>query len=277
MLSSIRVRFVRGEEVKYISHLDLMKMFERALRRSKIPIAYSQGFNPHPHMVFGLPLSVGVTSESEYADFELETDIDSGEFTQRLNQNLPKGIEVVDAKKNNTTSNIMAQVAGASYEVLVLADSKIGIEDLKYKLDEFLKNEQIFVEKESKGKIKKIDIRPMIYNADVNSAGNAPISEDPQANITENRCKNPWILRYVEILEAEDDLFKQSNESAVFCFSMLLAAGSMANLKPEFVITAFGRRSGISFDILKIHRSGLFTGSKEKLTDPLGGHVLLSI
>jgi len=104
-------------------------MFERAVRRSNIPIAYSKGFNPHPHIVFGLPLSVGVTSDSEYADFELEKDMKPEEFAQRLNQNLPEGVKIVEAKKNNTNSNIMAQVAGALYEVLVLADGKVEIED----------------------------------------------------------------------------------------------------------------------------------------------------
>ena len=67
----LRVKFTRGEEVKYISHLDMLKVFERALRRANIPIAYNKGFNPRPQIVFGLPLSVGVTSESEYADLEI--------------------------------------------------------------------------------------------------------------------------------------------------------------------------------------------------------------
>lgn len=276
-MSSIRVKFVRGEEVKYISHLDLMKMFERALRRSNIPIAYSQGFNPHPQMVFGLPLSVGVTSESEYADFELERDIEPNEFVRRLNPNLPVGIKIVSVKKKKTVSNIMASVAGASYEVLVSTNAEFGINDLRNKLVEFLKKEQIFIDKESKGKLKQIDIRPMIYSVAVSIGGDLAVDEITEDDSTEDRCKNPWILRYIDILKTEDDQFKQSNPSAVLCFTMLLAAGSVANLKPEFVVGAFDRFSGIGFDILKIHRSGLFTGSREKLMDPLDDHVLLSI
>ena len=86
---NLRVKFIRGEEIKFISHLDLMRVFERALRRSEIPVAYSKGFNPHPQMVFGLPLSVGVTSQCEYADFKIEDNIEPNEFIQRLNDNLP--------------------------------------------------------------------------------------------------------------------------------------------------------------------------------------------
>jgi radical SAM-linked protein len=63
-LYSIRVKFERSQEVKFISHLDMMKAFERALRRAGLPIGYSKGFNPHPLMVFGLPLSVGMTSQA---------------------------------------------------------------------------------------------------------------------------------------------------------------------------------------------------------------------
>ena len=70
-----------------------MKLFERALRRANIPIAYS-GFYPHPVMVFGLPLSVGVTSEAEYADFEFESKIDPLKFMENLNRELPAGISV---------------------------------------------------------------------------------------------------------------------------------------------------------------------------------------
>src|SRR5690242_15350351 len=73
-LANIRTKFRRSDEVKFISHLDLMKVFERAIRRARLPIAYSQGFNPHPGMVFGLPLSVGVTSDAEYGDFEITDD-----------------------------------------------------------------------------------------------------------------------------------------------------------------------------------------------------------
>lgn len=71
MLSRIRIKYIKGEQVKYISHLDILRTLNRVLKRAELPVAYSQGYNPHPLVSFGLPLSVGVTSEAEYADIDL--------------------------------------------------------------------------------------------------------------------------------------------------------------------------------------------------------------
>ena len=114
-MGKIRFKFIRGEQVKYISHLDLMRTFERAIRRANIPVRYSQGFNPHPSIVFGLPLSVGVTSEAEYADVEIDGELAPPVFLQQLNSQLPEGLKVTDAKESGAKSNIMASVAFASY------------------------------------------------------------------------------------------------------------------------------------------------------------------
>jgi len=277
-LSSVRVKFFRGEEVKFISHLDLMKMYERALRRSGVPIAYSQGFNPHPQMVFGLPLSVGVTSESEYADFELEGNMDPGEFMQRLNGSLPEGIRIVDAAVKKAGSNIMAAIAGASYDIMASTDSNLDMEVLKDKLRQFLDKEEIYVEKEAKGKIKQINIRPMIYNMEIGILEFDESSQSAPDGCSDIKlCNNPWLLRYVNVIKEEADFLKLKPPTAILCFKMLLAAGSAANLKPEFAIKAFADYSGCRFDILKIHRSGLFTGDKDKLTEPLSGRIILSI
>ena len=67
-MQRIRISFSRGEKVKYISHLDLMRLWERALRRASIPIAYSQGFSPHPKISIAAPLPIGVTSDGEFMD-----------------------------------------------------------------------------------------------------------------------------------------------------------------------------------------------------------------
>ena len=75
MAKALRFRFSRGQELKYIAHLDMLRVFERAIKRAKIPVAYTQGFNPRQKLVFGLPMSIGLTSESEYADIELVEDM----------------------------------------------------------------------------------------------------------------------------------------------------------------------------------------------------------
>jgi radical SAM-linked protein len=84
------VRYAREERVKYISHLDLMRTFQRALRRAHIPVAYSTGFNPHPRLAFASALAVGVTSSDEYMDTILEEPMVPGEFVARMNSVMPR-------------------------------------------------------------------------------------------------------------------------------------------------------------------------------------------
>jgi radical SAM-linked protein len=238
MLNSIRIKFIRGDEVKYISHLDLMKVFDRALRRSNISIAYSQGYNPHPQMVFGLPLSVGVTSNSEYADFEFPTCMQPDEFMERLNKQLPGGFRIVDAKVKLTKDNIMASIAGASYDVLVSASEKTGIDVLTEKIKEFLAKDVIIIKKESKKGIRDMDIKPMIYSLDIK--------------------------------EADKDIRYEN----LFIVTMLVSAGSVANLKPELLIFALDEELDKKIKIIEINRTGLYISKGGRIINPLQAEAL---
>jgi radical SAM-linked protein len=93
----IRIKYTKGDEVKFISHRDLMRVFQRAVRRANMPIAYSQGFNPHMKISWGQALKVGKTSDSESAELQLENWIKPQELRERLNAQLPKGIEILEA------------------------------------------------------------------------------------------------------------------------------------------------------------------------------------
>jgi radical SAM-linked protein len=171
-MNSIRIRFSRGEEVKFISHLDLMKVFERAIRRSGLPMAYSQGYNPHPQMVFGMPLSVGMTGSGEYADFELVSEVEPEIFVQELNEALPGAIRVTAAGIKKTKSNIMASIEGADYIMELFAREELAPEEAIRSFDSMLKQDIIPVVKESKGKdgrdtFKETDIRPLIISAEL--------------------------------------------------------------------------------------------------------------
>ncbi|MBI2910474.1 MAG: DUF2344 domain-containing protein [Chloroflexi bacterium] len=94
MLQRLRVTFARGEELKYISHLDLMRLWERAIRRAGLHLAYSQGFNPHPRISLAAPLAVGITSDAELADIYLERRVTPYLFMRSLDAQLPKGISL---------------------------------------------------------------------------------------------------------------------------------------------------------------------------------------
>ena len=96
-MKRIRVKYTKGEEIKFISHRDLMRLFQRAVRRAEIPIAYSQGFNPHMKISWGNALKVGQTSEGEYAELQIDGWIRPHELMAKLNPELPKGIEILEA------------------------------------------------------------------------------------------------------------------------------------------------------------------------------------
>ena len=96
-MQRIKIRYTKGEAVKYISHRDLMRAFQRAARRAEIPVAYSQGFNPHMKISWGNALKVGATSEGEFAEIQLEKWIKPQELMERLNRQLPPGLEILEA------------------------------------------------------------------------------------------------------------------------------------------------------------------------------------
>jgi radical SAM-linked protein len=96
-MQKIRVKYRKGEEVKFISHRDLMRAFQRALRRTGLPVAYSQGFNPHMKISWGNALKVGAVSDGEAAEVQFEGWIKPNELKELLNRQLPKGLEILEA------------------------------------------------------------------------------------------------------------------------------------------------------------------------------------
>jgi radical SAM-linked protein len=158
VLNKLRAKFKKGPNVKFISHLDTLRTFERALRRSMLPVSYSQGYNPRQQMTFGLPISVGVTSDSEYVEFNLDNKISPDKFIKILNENMPEGFMLLDAEYIESTQSLMASICFAEYEIQI--DGYLHLEKV---IDNFLKSQSILTKTERKGKIKEIDIRPDIH------------------------------------------------------------------------------------------------------------------
>ncbi len=164
MAKALRFKFFRGQELKYIAHLDILRVFERAIKRAKIPVAYTQGFNPRQKLVFGLPMSIGLTSESEFADIELSEDMEPQEFITQINKGLPEGLKVEEAVSRNTRDNIMNQITAARYEIVFEVKeprSRFEIDTMIYGL---LAEEEISVIKKSKKGPRPVNVRPLIYS-----------------------------------------------------------------------------------------------------------------
>ncbi len=114
----LRVRFKRGGEVKFISHLDLIRLWQRAFQRAKIPIAYSEGFSPHPRISLAAPLPIRVTSDAELMDIHLTKWVSPHFLTSALSQQLPSGIEILQAYSIAPNQpSLQAQVRFAEYQV----------------------------------------------------------------------------------------------------------------------------------------------------------------
>jgi radical SAM-linked protein len=119
----LRITFAKGKEIKYISHLDLMRLWERVLRRARVPLAYSLGFNPRPKIAIAAALPVGFTSRGEVMDVVLERRLSPRDFARRLVSQLPAGLELLSVEEvYPKLPSLQSQVRAAEYRVTVAWD-----------------------------------------------------------------------------------------------------------------------------------------------------------
>lgn len=150
-----RVYFDKFGEMKFISHLDLLRFFDRLLKKSQIPVKYSQGFHPRPKMSFGSPVSLGTEAYDELMDFELETPMSNEEVFKRLNSSNVVGFGVNKVEEVPRKSSIMEEYTVMIYEIE-------GSEEDISKLEELLNRDEIVEVKEKKGKIATRDLKVRI-------------------------------------------------------------------------------------------------------------------
>jgi radical SAM-linked protein len=161
MLQKIRVRFSRGEELKFISHLDLMRLWERALRRAGVPIAYSQGFSPHPQMSIAAPLSVGMTGEAELMDVVCSRPVTPQWFEDAVNRQLPAGIRVEQAFIIAATlPSLQSQVKFAEYSVKIA--TKKSSEETSRAISDLMALKTLPWQHQRDTGTKSYDLRPLI-------------------------------------------------------------------------------------------------------------------
>lgn len=161
-MQRFRVQFSKGEKVKYISHLDLIRVFERALRRADVPVAFSEGFNPHPKLSLASALRVGTTSETEILDIELARPMEPERFAAVLQKALPPGIDVIAVKSISTAAPAaMAAVNLARYRIEAALTADCPEEKVRAAIDAFLAADLVTVERETSKGRKKINIRSL--------------------------------------------------------------------------------------------------------------------
>ena len=153
----VRLQFSKGGNLRFIGHLDFLKVFQQAIGRSKLPVAYSQGFNPHMLLSFALPLPLGMTSQNDYADLTLEVAMPEDEIISRLNTHAPGGLIVTGAR----------EFSGPGAAALVMAADYTFLAELPVDSQSLLARETIVIPKKTKSGIKDTDIRPDILDISV--------------------------------------------------------------------------------------------------------------
>lgn len=153
--------FAKGEEVKYISHLDLVRLWERALRRAGVPLAYSQGFNPQPKITVAAPLPVGFTGRAELIDVLLAGPVDLPDFARKVQGTLPGGVELLVVEEIPLKAPALpALVRRAEYRASVEAEERA--EEMTERVAGLLAAEQLFRQRKKRGQMRKYDLRPLI-------------------------------------------------------------------------------------------------------------------
>jgi radical SAM-linked protein len=167
----LRVRFSRGEEVKYITHLDLMRLWERALRRAGIDVAYSEGFTPHAQLSLAAPLAVGVTSEGELLDVFLASRLTPLDFMRAIGKQMPAGIEALEVEEVGLrTPSLQSNLRAAEYEVSLPATlPEAGVWQA---VERFLAAESVPWEQVRDGEMRRYDIRALVQHLWLDSPKN---------------------------------------------------------------------------------------------------------
>ena len=174
MMDRIRFRYACGKELRYLSHLDLLRLFQRAMRRARLPLAYTLGFNPRPKLSLAAPLPVGVTASKEYGEIFLVEPVSPASFRQRLGEQLPKGLTLTGAVVVPVNEPPLASVVNAALYRAAWKSSRPAPTDtmLQKALDKLLAQPAIMIRRFGKsGKITRQNIRPYIFSAELLTSG----------------------------------------------------------------------------------------------------------
>lgn len=224
--------------MKYIGHLDTMRYFQKAIKRAEIDIAYSTGFSPHPIMSFALPLGVGVTSDGEYIDIQVNSLIPSKDAISLLNSVMADGFSVTEyVLLSDDSKKGMTLVGASDYEISINPEISFPLTKEQWlEAEEFINNSSsLEVMKESKKATKIVDIKPFIYS--------------------------------FKAIYDEDKVYNSK-------YIMRLGAGSKNNLKPDLLLSLIFNKYGLNFDknMIHIHRNELMDENMIPLKD-LGENV----
>lgn len=223
------IKFSKEGNIRFISHLDLLRLFKRSFKRASIKLVHSQGFNPHPKMSFAQPLSLGYTSSAEYLEFDAQDQYPTDLILEKISSLMPEGISILDCRELTVPGkSLAAMTESASYVIVIPAEPEATV-GLKEHVNRYNTKTAIYIMKHQKKSNKdvEIDIRPMIY-------------------------------------EINGEVYNND-----IMLTVTLAAGSTLNLSPEMVLASFCEFAGITYDRAEVSicRIGIYFTENQKVTN----------
>ncbi len=218
----IRIKFRKYGVMRFIGHLDIMRYFQKAIRRAEIDICYSEGFSPHQIMSFAAPLGVGITSDGEYLDIEVNTTRSSAESIRALNETMVEGVEITGyVQLPERAKTAMSIVAAADYNLFYKDgyECPASVEAFADGIRRFFTEpEEVLITKQTKKSEKVMDLKTLVYGFEVSEQDGKPV------------------------------------------FYLNLSTGSTDNLKPELVLSALYEFMGLSYEenAIQIHRKDVY-------------------
>lgn len=174
------IKFSKGSEIKFVSHLDIMRTIQRTFKRASLPVDYSQGFNPHMKLSIAQPLSVGMYSLGDYMDIEFKESVKEEDIEKRFNENstenlkLLKAIEIKELydKNGRKIPQAMAAIDAADYRIKIKYNDTDNLND---KINNILSLKEWNIIKKSKKGDKEVNIKPLVKEINLNIEGNCLI------------------------------------------------------------------------------------------------------
>lgn len=162
----LRIKYTKTGVLRFIGHLDVMRFFQKAIRRAKLSVAYTKGFSPHQIISFAAPMPLGMTSEGEYFDGEFDLVTSTEDMMKRLNETMPEEIQVLDIVELSDDAKPSMAIVTASDYYIYLNDEAVSdvFKELTPKLSDFYNENKIEILKKTKSKEVMTDIKPLIYD-----------------------------------------------------------------------------------------------------------------
>lgn len=233
----VRLKFYKTGSLKFIGHLDVMRYFQKAIRRSELLVSYSKGYSPHQLISFASPLGVGNTSDGEYMDMQLEECEDIESIKESLNKTMSLEMQITSVKKLSEESKTSMSLLAAADYLVSIKDGYETLDNFEEKFSEFVNQSSIMVTKKTKKSQQEIDLKNYIYAYS--------FTPDQFEEKTSYQFANSVAQTY-------------ENGKKVY---LELTCGSVHNIKPNFVMEEFCKYIGFEYNpyAYQIHRMEMYT------------------